>query len=164
MHETHGGSAVPPPSIPQDNVHAKEQNTGITYEQVMQLIVAAFSHIEFSAGLGMGYYLEGDVFDIGAGVGMYGNIASIHYQDGKWYTGQELYVGATAGIVHEFGFSDYYFMQNGQQVNHESWQVINSDQTNITIFSVAGYLIAGGSLSIEYDLASFYDDLADILG
>lgn len=127
--------------------------------RVKRLVKIAVDNLEFSAGVGLGLYRDFEVMDLGFDMGMYGNIGSIHYSDGEWYTGQEIYGGLTGSLIQDYGFSDYTFLQNGQVVEHDSWNYVNSEQRSVTIFSFARYYIAGASLYVGFDVVSFLEDL-----
>lgn len=142
----------------------KESNLSFN-SKIYQTAGSVINNLEFSIGVGQGFYFEAEIIDIGINAGMYGNYASLHYHDRKWNVGQELFVGVSASAVQwfEVGFGDYSFMQNGQVVDSNTWWVLNDTQDSWTIFSVACYpLFAGGSISVAFDLNTFIGECDDI--
>ena len=133
--------------------------------KIKKTVRSLFKNFEVSAGIGQGIYAEFDLFEIGVGLGMYGNYGTINYSNGKFYTGQELFVGATSSLLgQEIGFAEHSFRRTGEaNYNTNSWSWINSKQESFTLFSVACYpLFFGASISIGYNLNSLLSDLSEI--
>ena len=129
-------------------------------EVAKELAISFWNNLEFSVGAGQGIYGEVDILDLASlQIGIYGNYVSLQLEDGKFSFGQEFNQGISVSLFgHNFGASEYSFIQNG---------VTTIDQKNIgfytddtwTIFSVAIYPTAGASLRFGFDIVQFLDDM-----
>ena len=151
------------------NKATKDENNGITSNNVKakKIMESVVKNIEFSAGIGQGIYAEFELLETSASVGMYGNYATINYQDGEWYTGQELHTGASLSATQfiEIGFAEDLFMQKGKTVSKSSWYLFNNTQESFTIISAGFYpLFIGGSIRIGFDVITFINDYDTIMG
>ena len=124
-------------------------------------------NIEFSAGIGQGFYAEFILFDFGGSVGAYGNYAAVDYSNERWKYGQEVYVGSSIEIMQwlEIGGAGYEFYQNGQIVTSDSWMGLNSEKESWTLFSLACYpLFFGGSIRLGFDANTFLKETEEVWG
>ena len=132
---------------------------------IKQTAILFWENIEVDIGLGQGFYVEGNIVDlISIGLGMYGNYANIKYSDGEWKFGQDLNIGAsiTALWIFEFGFNEYTFLQDGVVTDQSNWYGINDTKDKGVIFSVSAYFIAGGTVTVSFDLNSFLEELRKV--
>ena len=143
------------------------KQTHTLLEKASQIADAFLYNLEFSAGIGQGIYGEFEVAElIGCGIGMYGNYGTVNYSQGEWFTGQEIYIGATAGLLFvEAGAAEHATRKTGEEYSVNSWAGINNTQESYTIFSTAVYpLFVGFSLSIGFDAITFIQQLDKIIG
>ena len=143
----------------------KNEEGEVTLNAKLKKTVIAFARsFEFSAGIGLGYYGSFELFDVGFDAGMYGNLASIGYADGKWRYGQEIYGGITTSIlnIQDIGFSETIFSESGHDPVIDSWSIINLDQEAITLFSIGLYCYGGGSIYIGFNIVAFFENIEDI--
>ena len=122
-------------------------------------------NVEFSFGIGQGIYAESTFFEmVGASIGMYGNYGSINYQDGKWFTGQNLHYGITlSALFTEIGAAEDKFRYPGGADEITSWWLINDTEESFTIYSSAVYpIFAGYSVRLGFDLNTFIVDFIEI--
>ena len=133
--------------------------------KVKKTFLLLLNNIEFSGGIGQGFYVEGNALDvIGVSAGMYGNYATVQWSDGKWSHGQDMNIGLSFSLLQvlEVGFNEYTFMQNGQTVTEENWYWINDSKDTWVIASGGFYFIAGGSFAITFDLNNFLKEIREI--
>lgn len=125
---------------------------------------AFLRNIEFSAGVGQGYFVETTILEaVGLGFGIYGNYFAIRIQDGQVEFGQEYNTGLAASFLfHNFGFTEYSFSKDFKPSPIEVSKGFYGDDT-YTVFSVAGYIGVGGSIRIGFDVIQFGYDMAEII-
>ena len=150
-----------PVPTPRSDISPKDDNA---WDKVQNVATSFYNNLDCSAGIGQGLYFEFDLLDvIGAGIGFYGNYLSIHLNNGEISFGQEVYGGATATLIQEFGICGYEFMQNGETVEESSWAWINSEQESISIVGASCYLLfAGFSFDIRFNFGGFFKELDEI--
>lgn len=124
-----------------------------------------FTNLEVSIGIGLGYYIEADIFDAaGLEIGMYGNVGNAELVDGKVSFNQPNHVGAALSFAtYNLGFYDDIIMQGGKEISSSSAHGIYQDET-LTLLSGAAYLMAGISFRVGFDVAQFFRDLDELFG
>ena len=129
-----------------------------------RIIHAFLYNLEFSSGVGLGYFGETTVLEaVGLGLGVYGNFLAIRVQDGQVEFGQEYNSGISASLMfHNYGFTEYAFNKDFKPGPIEVSKGFYGDDT-YTIFSAAGYLGIGGSIRIGFDIIQFGYDVAEII-
>ena len=154
-------------SVIKTDENETDENGQLTLKAKLKRIgIAFFECLDLSIDVGQGYYAEGTALDMGLAGGMYGNYFALQYSDGTWSWGQELVTGASISFTQllEFGFSEYEFIQSGETVASDMWYGMNTSKDSWTLFSAAFYFIAGGSVSVAFDLNTFLAELSRTLG
>ena len=145
----------------------QDSSTASYFDNITATVKSVVRNIDISAGIGQGIYTEFKLFEVGIGIGMYGNYGTINYSQGVWSTGQELYFGITATLTPwlEFGAAEHYSRDSRNKEEHTSWIGYNDTQDTWTICSFAFYpLFAGVSFSVGFDILTFLEEYDVIWG
>ena len=149
-----------------DVINTNENETDINGRPTINAIVkkiggAILNNIEFSAGIGLGYYAEANVLDtLGLGVGMYGNLFAVNCTDGVWDTGNEMYSGITLSTAaYELGAAEQIVGKGYDTESPKSWAGINPYKETVTILSAAAYAGIGASIYVGFDTITFCQDI-----
>jgi hypothetical protein len=137
-----------------------------TNAKIKQTGQSVLRNAEFSAGVGLGLYSEGDVADvIGVSAGMYITNGSICYSDGQWQYGSEAYSGISGTVIGmEVGAAESGFRPLDGEWENEGWSLYNYTKPSMTIFSAAFFVGPGATVRIGFDHISFLHDISDIWG
>lgn len=135
------------------------------FEIISKISKAAWDNLDISLGIGQGLSLEQEILGFSAGIGAYGNYGAWSFDHGKYSFGQEVYMGISISVLgQEVGAASRKYRELGQEYHSESWILINSEQSSLTIVGGAYYfLFFGVSYNIGFDPAGFLIDLDAIL-
>ena len=137
----------------------KKKTINTKLQQTCKLVIDC---VEVSAGIGMGLYAEGEVLDVGLGLGIYYNPLNLLIEDGRFQLNQEANMRASASaVLHNLGYS----MSKNWSYDTVEPDVVNSGfypDDSLSILEGSAYFIAGGSFRIGFDIIQFCENVNSI--
>lgn len=128
---------------------------------IYSLVDSVAKNINISGGIGLGLYVEGEVSEIGVGLGTYYDFIAFEWQNGKLSTYECGYAGITGSVlVFDVGAEISVLVDEVNTPIIESWLLYNNQQDAIGIFGVALYTpLFGGRFAVNLDWVGLYRDL-----